>query len=84
MSGFEQHPGLLMSEDPVRDAVWRCDAFFVSGGGGEASVVISGVYGHVDMPSAASLIRRWEGYELVLMYGSRGLGRVVVHQDGGE
>ncbi len=73
-----------MWEDPIRDAVWRCGAFFVSGGGREAPEFVYGVYGHIDMPYAASLIRRWEGYEPALMYGSRGLGRVGVHQGGGE
>ena len=43
MSGFEQHLGLFAWEDPVWDAAWRCGAFFVSGGGGETPVVVSGV-----------------------------------------
>ena len=41
MSGFEHHLGLCMWEDPVRNATWRCGAFFVSGGGKETPVVVS-------------------------------------------
>ncbi len=36
MSGFKKHLGLCLWEDPIRDAAWRCSAFFVSGGGGES------------------------------------------------
>jgi hypothetical protein len=43
MSGFEQELGLCMWEDPVRNAVWRCGAFGVSGGGGVTPVVVSWV-----------------------------------------
>jgi len=43
MSGFEQPLGLCMWEDPIRDAAWRCDAFFVFGGGGETPLVVSRV-----------------------------------------
>jgi hypothetical protein len=39
MSGFEQHLGLCMWEDPIRDAAWRYGALFVSHGGGETSLV---------------------------------------------
>ena len=43
MSSFEQHLGLYMWEDLIRDVVWRCGAFGVSGGGGETPLVVSGV-----------------------------------------
>ena len=43
MSGFEQQLGLFTWEDPIRDVAWRCSAFFVSGGGGETLVVVSGL-----------------------------------------
>ena len=43
MSGFEYHMVLCMWEDPIRDAAWRCGAFFVFGGGGETPLVVSWV-----------------------------------------
>ena len=43
MSSFKQHLGLCLWEDPIQDAAWRCNAFFVSGGGGETPMVESWV-----------------------------------------
>jgi hypothetical protein len=43
MSGFKQHLGLCMGEDPLRYADWCRGAFFVSGGGRDTQVVVSRV-----------------------------------------
>jgi hypothetical protein len=58
MSGIEHQLGLSMWENPIRDAAWRCGAFFVSGSGGETPMVVFGVYGDIGVSSAANLFRR--------------------------
>jgi hypothetical protein len=57
MSGFEQHLGLCVWEDPIRTAAWRCGAFVVSGGGGETLVIVYGGQGDINVSPAADLFR---------------------------
>ena len=59
MSGFEQHLGLCVWEDLVRDAAWRRGAFGVSGGGSkETPMIVYGVHGDIGVSLAADLFRR--------------------------
>ncbi len=84
MTGFEQHLGLYMWEDPLWNAVLRCGAFGVSGGGGETPMVVSGVKGDIGVSSAADLLCRKQGCKPIVWYVLRGRGWVDVLRGGGE
>jgi hypothetical protein len=57
MSGFEQHLGLCVWEDPIRNATWLCRAFGVSSGGRETPLIASGVQGDISVSPATDLLR---------------------------
>ena len=82
MSGFIQHTGLSPWEDPIRYAAWCRDALCVSGGGGEAPVVVFEVLGDVGVSPTADILRRGQGCEPVVRGGSVVGGRLLSSEVG--
>jgi len=74
MSGFEQYLGLSPWEDPIRYATWCLGALCLSGGGGEAPVVVFWVLGDVCVSATADILRRGQGREPIVLGGLRGRG----------